>query len=210
MLFHVLLAYAFIFIFELSEYFIVASEIMFALYLCTFYLLFKNRVKITRAYFEEQKRLFKRCWPIGAALFVITAFVLIYPVTQLSEEERNDISERSNKKIKSTISMVTIAIFMGLINPVMEEVFWRVHCFHHFCGGTCKSVYISFNYALYHIFLFQDKENPSHIFPVVIVIALFGLFLQILYKHYGICNSILVHFAVNVSIVFSMYTLNFA
>jgi membrane protease YdiL (CAAX protease family) len=104
--------------------------------------------------------------------------------------------------LNSSASWLTFITYFSLINPLVEEYFWR-----GVLGSNSKKLYIGdFIYAGYHAIILWDRAIPSLIlFAVIILVSAGWFWRQITREDDGLLVSVLGHMAADFSILLTVY-----
>jgi len=110
--------------------------------------------------------------------------------------------------INDTIKAIILVIEFIIINPVVEEVFWRFFC--DLFTGMGKSVFhkvdVAFHFALYHWFVVYYMSSDIYVCTAG-AMALFGLgyILTLVKQKYGIVTAMIIHVGVDLAAGIAVY-----
>ncbi|HLO29773.1 MAG TPA: CPBP family glutamic-type intramembrane protease [Anaerolineales bacterium] len=112
------------------------------------------------------------------------------------------LPEKTRSLGLNSSNWVAFIIYFALVNPFVEEYFWR-----GFLGSPTKGFYISdFLYAGFHAFILMGKVQTGSIISSLIVLAFAGWFWrQIAREDQGLLASVLGHMAADFTILMAVY-----
>jgi len=114
---------------------------------------------------------------------------------------KNYISEMRLPNFSDSTYTLLLCIDFVLVNPVIEELFWRIFCNLIIEDSTLKGKHISaLHFALYHWFVVYYISQSALIASVLAFsIFILGHFFSEIKKRYGILACIIVHIGVDLS-----------
>jgi len=113
----------------------------------------------------------------------------------------NFISGMRLPNFSDSLYVLLLCIDFVLINPVVEELFWRIFCNLMIEDSTLKGKHIcAFHFALYHWFVVYYISQSTLIASILAIsIFILGHIFTEIKKRYGILACIIVHIGVDLS-----------
>jgi len=111
------------------------------------------------------------------------------------------ITEMRLPNFSNSFYILLLCIDFIIVNPVVEELFWRIFCNLIIEDSTMKGKVISaFHFALYHWFVVY-YISQSGLISTILAFSIFilGHFFTEIKKRYGILACIIVHIGVDLS-----------
>jgi len=104
----------------------------------------------------------------------------------------------------NTTSWIPFIAYFSLINPFVEEYFWRGAL-----GSDTKNLHVGdLTYASYHAMVLWGRVNPfSILFAVIILVSAGWLWRQMFRKDNGLLAAVLGHMVADFFILLTIYTM---
>lgn len=114
----------------------------------------------------------------------------------------NDLSRQLDALGLNSSNWVAFIAYFALVNPFIEEYFWR-----GYLGSTTKGLHLSdFLYSGFHALILMGKVRVEIIFFALTVLSLAGWFWrQLAHKNDGMLASVLGHMAADLTILLAVY-----
>ena len=93
--------------------------------------------------------------------------------------------------------LITFAIFFIFVNPVLEELFWRLFMLKTFKDNDFNKSLVIFHYALYHVVVLLYIMEWKTAFLMVFTYFSIGKSLEYIKYKYGLISAILTHFGLS-------------
>jgi len=167
-------------------------------------MLFLKKLKMEKAFAEKirEQQKFDKIKQYGFFFLVIPIIGIVSSYLLFkSLFLQNFISAMRLPKFSDSCYAILLCIDFVLVNPVVEELFWRVFCNLIIEDSTMKGRHISsFHFALYHWFVVY-YISQSILISSILAISIFvlGHFFSEIKKRYGILACIIVHIGVDLS-----------
>jgi len=104
--------------------------------------------------------------------------------------------------INDTFTAIALLIEFVIVNPIVEELFWRVFCdaFTGFGRTIAQKIDVSLHFGAYHTFVFYFiTQDPLLSLGGCIAVCTLGYILTIAKQRYGIITATVIHIGVDLA-----------
>ena len=104
------------------------------------------------------------------------------------------------------MNMIILGVMLTIINPVIEEWFWRVFLYECFKRREFEKWLVSAFYASYHFVTFEFYSGELLVALIsVIGIWILGRIFVFIKEHFGFLTAVLFHVGVDAGVCLSSY-----
>lgn len=128
---------------------------------------------------------------------ILAGTFLIWPLLEPSFIAMDVVSDQFKQvNLLTHTDFWILAIYMTIVNPVLEEYFWRGYLYEQLKSvmPTILAVLVSsFFFGLWHYVIIQHFFAPAWHIPLTMLVMLGGVIFAWLYERNGIFDAILAH-----------------
>lgn len=164
-------------------------------------LLQKEKNQKKREYFlnEFDHRLSQTIIGVLFLFLTIIAMVIIYSGVL---EFKSSLISRLQLPMKfELVHLFALGIVFGIINPVVEEIYWRVFLVKTYSDNIYSRLFINFSYCSYHFFVVEYIFGWKLGLIGMVCVFVLGLVLDEVKRRMGLIAAILLHMGVDFGVV---------